>query len=99
MKKIYHIITTVIIASGLTACIDAVEKTNLGNPTDDIVWVDAQYVRRHFDYIMREATPNSEVRQMAHSDEGYVYEATRDVVYDESNANNADGGPTINSAK
>ena len=92
MKKTYQAIITVVTASFLTACIEAVEKTNLGSPTDDIVWSDAQYVKRHFDYVMSAATPNSEVRQMAHSDEGYVYEATRDVVYDESNANDADGG-------
>jgi hypothetical protein len=92
MKKIYRTITAVIIASMFTACIEAVEKTDLGNPTDDIVWSNAQYVTRHFDYIMNQATPHADLRQTAHSDEGYVYEATRDVVYDGFNANDPDGG-------
>jgi hypothetical protein len=70
-----------------TACTDAVEKTDLSKPTDDIVWANAQYVKRHFDYIMNEATPHADLRQTAHSDEGYVYEAGRDVIYDNININ------------
>jgi hypothetical protein len=80
----------VLAVTALTACTDAVEKTDLGRVTDDVVWKDPKLVRGYFNNTMRSG-PGPESRLLGHADECYKFESTTSVVYDEFNADEVGG--------
>jgi hypothetical protein len=95
MKKnndMKRIILLGIMALSLSACIEAVEKTDLSRLTDDAVWNEPALIKMYFNNTMNSAIPHGESRLLGHADECYRSESTTNVAYDNFNVNKTDGG-------
>ena len=76
-----------IMALSLSACIEAVEKTDLSRITDDAVWKDPALITRYFNNTMNVAVPQGESQLLGHTDECYRSESTTAFVYDNLGVN------------
>jgi len=94
MKKIliYPIAGFFVLALAVTACTDAVEKTDLGRITDEVIWDTPNFIKGYFDNVMNDAIPGAERGLLGHSDESYAFNSGTAVVYDNYQVNTVDGG-------
>ena len=94
MKKIiiYPILVIFALALVDTACTDAVEKTDLGRITDEVIWDTPNFIKGYFNNVMDGAIPGSERGLLGHADENYNFNSGTSVVYDNYQVNTVDAG-------